>query len=77
MRNTSTIPEYIFIYGYSLGVSSSEQLMHLDTTIVSLFYQKKKKSKRRRKKKKRKKREIRKIKKRKEKEKQRGDILLG
>ena len=43
MRNTSTIPEYIFIYGHSLGVSSSEQLMHLDTTIVSIFYNKKKK----------------------------------
>ena len=41
MRNTSTIPQNIFIYGYSLGGSSFEQLMHIDTTIVSLFFQKK------------------------------------
>ena len=57
MRNTSTIPEYIFIYGHSLGVSSSEQLMHLDTTIVSLFYNKKKKKKKNQKEEERKKRE--------------------
>ena len=37
MRNTSTIPWNIFIYGHSLGGSSFEQLMSLDTTIVSLF----------------------------------------
>ena len=49
MRNTSTIPQNIFIYGYSLRGLRFEQLMHLDTTIVSLFFQKKK-SKRRRKK---------------------------
>ena len=41
MRNTSTIPQNIFIYGYSLRGSRFEQLMHLDTTIVSLFFQKK------------------------------------
>ena len=45
MRNTSTIPQNIFIYGYSHGGSSFEQLMCLDTTIVSLFFQKKKKGK--------------------------------
>ena len=56
MRNTSTVPQNIFIYGYSHGGSSFEQLMCLDTTIVSLFFQKKKnqKSKIRKKKKKRK-----------------------
>ena len=43
MRNTSTIPQNTFIYGYSHGGSSFEQLMCLDTTIVSLFFQKKKK----------------------------------
>ena len=43
MRNTSTIPQNIFIYGYSHGGSSFEQLMCLDTTIVSLFFKKKKK----------------------------------
>ena len=42
MRNTSTIPQNIFIYGYSHGGSSFEQLMCLDTTIVSLFFKKKK-----------------------------------
>ena len=57
MRNTSTIPEYIFIYGYSLGGSSFEQLMCLDTTIVSLFYQKKKKIKKKKKEKKREKKD--------------------
>ena len=59
MRNTSTILQNIFIYGYSHGGSSFEQLMCLDTTIVSLFFKKKKiknqKSKRRRKKEKEKK----------------------
>ena len=39
MRNTFTIPQNIFIYGYSHGGSSFEQLMRLDTTIVSLFFQ--------------------------------------
>ena len=43
MRYTSTIPQNIFIYGYSHGGSSFEQLMCLDTTIVSLFFKKKKK----------------------------------
>ena len=47
MRNTSTIPQNIFIYGYSHGGSSFEQLMCLDTTIVSLFFKKKKKKKER------------------------------
>ena len=58
MRNTSTIPQNIFIFRYSPRGSSFEQLMHLDTTIVSLFFQKikNKKSKRRRKKKKEKER---------------------
>ena len=60
MRNISTIPQNIFIYGYSLGGSSFEQIMHLDTTIVSLFFKKKKKKKRRKRKKR--------------KEKDRGDI---
>ena len=60
MRNTSKIPQNIIIYGYSLGGSSFEQLMRLDTTIVSLFFKKKKKiknqkSERRRKKEKKKK----------------------
>ena len=45
MRNTSTILQNIFIYGYSHGGSSFEQLMCLDTTIVSLFFKKKKKMK--------------------------------
>ena len=40
MRNTSTILQNIFIYGYSHGGSSFEQLMCLDTTIVSLFFKK-------------------------------------
>ena len=43
MRNTSTIPQNIFIYGFSHGGSSFEQLMCLDTTIVSLLFKKKKK----------------------------------
>ena len=38
MRNISTIPKNIFIYGCSLGGSSFELLKHLDTTIVSLFF---------------------------------------
>ena len=46
MRNTSTIPQNIFIYRYSLEGSSFEQLMRLDTIIVSLFFKKKKKKKR-------------------------------
>ena len=45
MRNTFTIPQNIFIYGYSLGGSSFEQLIRLDTTIFSLFFKKKKKKK--------------------------------
>ena len=45
MRNTSTKPQTIFIYRYSLGGSSFEQLMRLDTTIVSLIFQQKKKKK--------------------------------
>ena len=57
MRNTSKIPQNIIIYGYSLGGSSFEQLMRLDTTIVSLFFQKKKNQKSKIKKKKKKKRE--------------------
>ena len=61
MRNTSTIPQNIFIYGYSHGGSSFEQLMCLDTTIVSLFFKNKKinkkKSKREVKKKKKKEKE--------------------
>ena len=68
MRNTSTIPQNIFIYGYSRGGSSFEQLMCLDTTIVSLFF-KKKNQKIKKKKKEKKKRE-----KKKEKKKERGDI---
>ena len=73
MRNTSTIPQNIFIYGYSHGGSSFKQLMCLDTTIVSLFFKKKIKNKNKKKerkessKKKKKERE-------KEKEKERGDI---
>ena len=43
MRNTSTIPQNIFIYGYSHEDSSFKQLMCLDTIIVSLFFPKKKK----------------------------------
>ena len=42
----------IFIYGYSLGGSSFEQLIRLDTTIFSLFFKKKKKRRRRRRRKK-------------------------
>ena len=49
MRNTSTIPQNIFIYEYSHGGSSFEQLMCLDTTIVSLFFKKKKKDKKKKK----------------------------
>ena len=63
MRNTSIIPQNIFIYGYFHGGSSFESLMCLDTTIVSIFFQKKKIKKKKKKKKK---------KERKEKEK--GDI---
>ena len=48
MRNTSTIPQNTFIYGYSHGGSSFEQLMCLDTTIVSLFFQKKREKKKER-----------------------------
>ena len=66
MRNTSTIPQNIFIYEYSHGGSSFEQLLCLDTTIVSLFFKKlKKKIQKEEKKGKKKKRE---------KEKERGDI---
>ena len=54
MRNTSTISQNIFIYGYCLGGSSSEQLIHLDTPIVSLFFPKKKKKIKKKKKKKKK-----------------------
>ena len=64
-RSTSTIPQNIFIYGYSLGGSSFEKLMCLDTTIVSLFF--KKKFKKKKKKKKRKER-LKKIEKKKKKE---------
>ena len=49
MRNTSTIPQNIFIYEHSHGGSSVEQLMCLDTTIVSLFFKKKKKDKKKKK----------------------------
>ena len=52
MRNTSTIPQNIFIYEYSHGGSSFEQLICLDTTIVSLFFKKSKKKKKIKKKKK-------------------------
>ena len=62
MRNTSTIPQNIFIYGHSHGGSSFEQLMCLDTTIVSLFFKKKKK------------REKKDQNREKEEEKERGDI---
>ena len=48
MINTSTISQNIFIYGYSHGGSSCEQLMCLDTTIVSLFFKKKKNKKKKR-----------------------------
>ena len=65
MRNTSTIPQNIFIYGYSHGGSSFEQLMCLDTTIVSLFFTKKKKKKIKKKKRERREREQ---------EKERGDM---
>ena len=57
MRNTSTIPQNIFIYGYSHGGLSFEQLMCLDTTIVSLFFKKKKNQKEEERKKRKKKRE--------------------
>ena len=67
MRNTSTIPQNIFIYGYSHRGSSFEQLMCLGTTIVSLFFKKKKIKKRKEKRKKKKKKE-------REKEKEREDI---
>ena len=70
MRNTFTIPQNIFVYGYSHGGSSFEQFMCLDTTIVYLFFKKnkiKKKSKRRKKIKKRKERK-KKIEKKKKKE---------
>ena len=43
MRNISTIPQNVFIYGYSLKGSSFKLLKHLDTTIVSLFFKKEKK----------------------------------
>ena len=62
MRNTSTIPQNIFIYGYSLGGSSLEQLIRLIPPF-SLFFSKKKKKKNKKKKKKRKKRKIKKRKK--------------
>ena len=64
MRNTFTIPQNIFIYGNSLGGSSFEQLIRLDTTIFSLFFKKKKKKIRRRRRRKKKER----------KKKERGDI---
>ena len=34
------IQQNIFVYGRSLGGSSFDLLLHLDTTIVSLFFQK-------------------------------------
>ena len=75
MRNTSTILQNIFIHGYSHGGSSFEQLMCLDTTIVSLFFTKKKKKKNQKKKKnKKRKRKKNPKKKEREKEKERGDI---
>ena len=77
MRNTSTILQNIFIHGYSHGGSSFEQLMCLDTTIVSLFFTKKKKKNQKKSKKKKKKKRKRKKnpkKKEREKEKERGDI---
>ena len=40
MRNISTIPKTVFIYGCSVGGLSFELLKHLDTTIVSLFFKK-------------------------------------
>ena len=67
MRNTSTIPQNTFIYGYSHGGSSFEQLMCLDTTIVSLFFKKKSKNQKEEERKKNRK-------KKREKEKERGDI---
>ena len=73
MRNTSTILQNIFIHGYSHGGSSFEQLMCLDTTIVSLFFTKKKKIKKKRRRKKEKEKKDPKKKER-EKEKERGDI---
>ena len=78
MRNTSTILQNIFIHGYSHGGSSFEQLMCLDTTIVSLFFTKKKikikkNQKKKEEEKKKKKKKIQKKKER-EKEKERGDI---
>ena len=48
MRNISTIPQNVFIYGYSLRGSSFKLLKHLDTTIVSLFFKKEKKEKKER-----------------------------
>ena len=53
MRNTFTIPQNIFIYGYSHGGSSFEQLIYLDITIVSFFFKKKKKKREREKEKER------------------------
>ena len=73
MRNTFTIPQNIFVYGYSHGGSSFEQFMCLDTTIVYLFFKKKIKSKKNQKEEKKSKRE-KKEKKNREKEKERGDI---
>ena len=61
-----------FIYRYSRGGSSFEQLMCLDTTIVSLFF--KKKNQKIKKKKKKRKRKKNPKKKEREKEKERGDI---
>ena len=66
MRNTSTILQNIFIHGYSHGGSSFEQLMCLDTTIVSLFFKKKSKNQKEEEKKRKKKKR--------EKEKESGDI---
>ena len=67
MRNTFTIPQNIFVYGYSHGGSSFEQFMCLDTTIVYLFFKKIKIKKKNQKEEERKKKE-------REKEKERGDI---
>ena len=68
MRNTSTIPQNIFIYGYSRGGSSFEQLMCLDTTIVSLFFKKKSKNQ--------KEEEIKKNRKKKEKKKKKEETYI-
>ena len=77
MRNISTIPKNIFVYGCSHGGSSFKLMKHLNTTIVSLFFQKRKKKKKKiKKKKKERKKEKKKKKKRKErneKEKERED----